>query len=109
MSYIFNVKTTDQLDTYLSKGNDINSQNYIGQTLLHKAIIESNDVMIDHILKQPGVKWLKDINGKTPIYYCNNEQTVEKLMVKGAPFERSVKTNVNCQKVMNKVIRSFHN
>jgi len=94
----FNIKTTEQLDTFIEKGGDINQQNIFGQTLLHKFVLGGNEIMIDHVLKQENVNTnIKDIEGKSPIYYVKDVETAKKLMQNRAYlFPDACKSNECC-------------
>lgn len=102
MSYIFNIKTLDDLDAFLDNGGNINQQNHLGQTLLHKSVINNNTLMIDHILTKTGVKFLKDISGHGPIYYVSDEDTAMKLASNGSSLD--IKSNKCCQDTYNKLM-----
>lgn len=77
---LFQVKTIDELNSLVIKGVDINTQNLMGQSLLHKFVIENNTEMIQELLnKNINVK-LADVNGKTAISYAKSENVVKMII-----------------------------
>ena len=98
------IKNKQQLEKYIENGGDINIQNYLGQTLLHKVIIEDNTELFD-LLIEKDVKFLKDITNNTPLHYVKNEETALKLINKGCNFD---KTNVYSNVIYKKIISGTH-
>ncbi len=99
MSILFTAKTTQQIDTVIAQGIDINAQDYAGETFLHK-LVKTSSTLLDHFLtKLPNVN-IRNRMGRTAIFYANDEDTVEKLILQGATFNRDChgKICVECNK-----------
>lgn len=99
MSILFTAKTTQQIDTVIDQGIDINAQDYAGETFLHK-LVKTSSTLLDHFLtKLPNVN-IRNLMDRTPIFYANDEETIEKLILYGAKFNRDChgKICIDCNK-----------
>lgn len=62
---------------------DINKQDYVGNTILHKAIISGNCDLTKEILSQKETDiTIKNIEGLAPIFYINklNKKLIEEML-----------------------------
>ena len=84
MSSIFNAKTETDIDNLINNGADINTQDsFFGQTYLH-ILVQSRNSLLDYFLTKGPNTNIKNKDGKTPIFYAKDIQTMEKLINHGA-------------------------
>lgn len=90
----FSAKTREDIDDLISQGVDINSQDsFFGQTYLH-ILVQTNSPLLDYFLEKGPNPNIVNKDGKTPIYYAKNVDTVEKLIKHGASILNIVNTRV---------------
>jgi len=97
---LFGSKTKEEINSRISMGANINAQESLfGQSYLH-ILVQSESPLLDHFLTKLPNTNLQNKEGKTPIFYAKNIQTVQKLILHGASF--SIK-DLNGKSVSTKV------
>ena len=99
---LFTAKTPAQIDFLMNNGEDINYQDYYGQTLLH--VLVQNDQLpelIDYILEKGANVHIPNHFGRTPIFYAKSTNAVQKLRINGAkifardhPGQTAIRANI---------------
>jgi ankyrin repeat protein len=52
----------------IENGIDLNTQDYFGETALHKAIVEPNSDIIELLLSRGADPYIQNQRGETPMY-----------------------------------------
>lgn len=93
------------LEVYLKHGVNPNTENKNSQTLMHSAIA-NNKIDIANLLKSYGADInYKDKNGRSPIFYTNNPESIKWLIKNGVNL--NIK-DVNGQTVLHKHVQESH-
>jgi ankyrin repeat protein len=80
----FGAKTEADIDNLISSGADINAQDYLfGQTFLH-VLVQSSSPLFDYFLSKNPNPNIQNKDGKTPLFYAKDTQTIESLIKHGA-------------------------
>jgi ankyrin repeat protein len=80
----FKCKTESDIDDLINKGLDINFQeSKFGQTYLH-TLVQSNSKLLPYFISKKPKTNIINMDGKTPIFYCKNIDTVNLLVECGA-------------------------
>lgn len=96
---MLSAKNKKDIDVLLKLGLDINTQDYMGLTLLHKTIMTSNTKLlkelIDYVLVNPRIK---NKQGLTPIFLCSKKEIFDIMLNKYGPilFTDYDNNNNNC-------------
>lgn len=81
---LYSAKTIEDINNLINKGYDINQQDSMfGQTYLH-ILVKTNNPLLDYFLTKKPNPNIKNKEGKTPIFYANNSETIQKLIRYGA-------------------------
>lgn len=103
MSFSFTITNQNDLTSFLQKGGDINQQNYLGQTILHKFVIDNNLSMVKLLLANGAKPYIKDINGKNPSFYSMTDEIAYELFKNGAILDTN---NQHCRNIKINILKS---
>jgi len=96
---MLSAKNKKDIDTLLKLGNDINTQDYMGLTLLHKTIMTSNVKLLKELINYDKVNpRIKNKQGLTPIFLCKKKEIFDIMINKYGPilFTDYDNNNKNC-------------